>query len=114
MAPGDFGDLVESMVDRIGAYALRKRLELNQVLLDLPRIDRNVWTERVLIAAKWGIRNAGNLLARGERRLRHFDRRPEPTPGRNDRRRRQCEERRAHSRPTNSWLHPIFFAYRAT
>jgi hypothetical protein len=49
--PGDFRDLVEAVVDRMGAHAVGDRLELGQVFVDLPGIDGNIG-ERVLIPRK--------------------------------------------------------------
>src|SRR5690348_404776 len=72
------------MVDRIGADAARHLLELGKILLDLADIDRNVRTERVLLPPKRRVGYALELLARANRRLRHFDRHPKPSPGPND------------------------------
>src|SRR5215813_8085889 len=84
MAARNLRNLVKTMIDRIGADAAADPLELGQVLLDLADIDGNVGAERVLLPAKWRIGNALELLAWADRRLRHFDRHPQPGPGRND------------------------------
>ena len=39
---GDFRDLVEPVIDRVGPYAVGDLLELGQILVDLPRIDGNI------------------------------------------------------------------------
>ncbi len=67
VAAGDFGYLVQTVVDRVGAHAIADALELGQILVDLPGVDRDVRSERVLGAAEGGIRDAVQLLARGER-----------------------------------------------
>src|SRR5262249_36280954 len=84
MAARHLWNLVEPMVDRIGADATRHLLELGEVLFDLADINGNVGAERVLLPPKRRIGNALKLLAWADRRLRHFDRHPKPGPGRND------------------------------
>jgi hypothetical protein len=39
---GDFGNLVQSVVDGVGAHAVRDVFELGQILVDLLRVDRNL------------------------------------------------------------------------
>ena len=86
------GNLVEAVIGRIGAHAVGDLLELGEVFLDLPGIDRNVRAERVLVAAERRVGDAMHLLARRQRRLRHFDLRAEPSPDGDDRGRRHSEE----------------------
>ena len=94
VALGDLGDLVEPVVDRIGADAIGDLLELGQVLVDLPGLDRNIRAERVLVAAERRVGDAMELPARRQRRLRHFDRGAEPAPDRRRSRRSGNREQR--------------------
>src|SRR5262245_30767799 len=93
MTLGEFGDLVEPMIDRVGAHAVGDLLELSQIRIDLPGIDGTIRPERALPPPKRGVRDAIKLLTRRQRGWRHLDRRPEPCPCRGDRRRRNREKR---------------------
>src|SRR5262245_35676188 len=93
MPAGDIRNLVEAVVNGIGPHAIGDRLELSEVFIDLARIDGHVRSERVLPAPERGIGDAVQLFAGSKRRLRHFDRRSEPGPAGNNRRRRKCEQR---------------------
>ena len=99
MAPGNFGDLVEPMIHRVSSDAVGQRLETDQILFDLPRIDRNVGPERILITPEWSIGYALKLLGRSKGRGRHFNRGAEPSPGRDDRGR--CQRKK--NRPKAHW-----------
>src|SRR5262249_35270388 len=52
VAAGNLRDLVEAVVDRIGANAVGDHFELREVFIDLPRIDRDVRAEWSLLAAE--------------------------------------------------------------
>src|SRR5262249_30190190 len=93
MTLGEFGNLLEPMIDRVGAHAVVDLLELSQILLVLPGTDGFIRPERALPAPKRGVRDAIKLLARGQGGWRHLDRRPEPCPCRGDRRSRNREKR---------------------
>ena len=81
---GDLGDVVEPVVDRIGTDTIGNLLELGQVLIDLPWIDRNIRAERALIPAEGRVREAMEFAARCERRRRHLDRGSKPPPYRHN------------------------------
>ena len=104
VALGDLRDLVEAMVGRIGAHAVGDALELGEVVLDLPGIDRDVGPERVLTRAERGVGNAVELRPRRQRRVRHLDRGAEPSPGRDD---RQCCKREQRSRKPHRQPLPV-------
>src|SRR5262249_42124729 len=93
MTLGEFRDLIEAVIDRVGAHAVGDLLELSQILIDLPGIDGTIRPERALPPPKRGVRDAIKLLARRQRGWRHLDRRPEPCPCRGDRRSRNREKR---------------------
>src|SRR5262249_43190792 len=93
MTLGEFGDLVEPMIDRVGAHAVGDLLELSQILLLWRGIDGPIRPERALPHPKWGVRDAIKLLPRRQGGWRHLDRRPEPCPCRGDRRSRNREKR---------------------
>src|SRR5882724_11398801 len=99
MAACNLRNLVEAMIDRIGADAVRYLLELREVFLDLADIDGDVEAERVLLPPKRRVGNAVEFLTRADRRLWHFDRHSEPGPGRNNHPRHGGEQpsRKAHT-----------------
>ena len=62
MTLGDGSNLVEAVIDRVGAHTVCDVLELGQILIDLPGIDWNVRTERTLAPAKRRVRHTIKLL----------------------------------------------------
>ena len=90
--------VIEPVVGRIGPDTGGDLLKLREILVDLPRINRNIGPKWVLCATKRGVGDAIELGAGSQRGLRHFDRGTEPVPGRDDRSRRKREEhgRNAH------------------
>ncbi len=50
------------MIDRVGPYAVGDVFELGQILVDLPRIDRNIRPERVLVLTERGIRDGNKAF----------------------------------------------------
>ena len=61
VALGDLRNLVEPVIDRIGADAIGQRLELGEVLVDLPGLDMGAGPERVLVAPERRIGHAVEL-----------------------------------------------------
>ena len=116
VALGDLRDLVEAMVGRIGAHAVGDALELDQVGLDLPGVDRDVGPERVLTRAERGVGNAVELRPRRQRRVRHLDRGAEPSPGRDDRQccKREQRSRKPHRQPRPSLIPLRLSCWRGT
>src|SRR5207302_2028288 len=76
----DLGNPIKPVIDGICPHAISDRLELRQILLDLPRVDRNIRTERRLVAPEGSVGDAMDLLAWRQRRGRHLDRRAQPRP----------------------------------
>ena len=88
----DFGNLVETEIDRIGANAIGHLRQLGEILFDLGGLDFGREIERRLRAAERRIRNAIELLTAGKRRRRHRHRGAEPPPCGDDDRDRQSEQ----------------------
>ena len=91
---GDLRNLVEPVVDRIGTDAIGQLLELGQILVDLPWLDRE-WRGRADSGRRGTAHRTGSRACRpAQMGLRHFDRRAEPTPDGDDGRRGQREKSR--------------------
>ena len=103
----DLGNPIKSVIDGICPHAIGDRLELRQILLDLPRVDRNIRAERRLVAPEGSVGDAMGLLAWGERRGRHLDRRAQPRPARDNHRRSPEQERARHPRRRNHSANPL-------
>src|SRR5262249_26091777 len=83
--------------DRIRPNAIGDLLKPRQILVDLPRLDVGAGFEGALVGAERRVRDAVELLACRERRVRHFDRGAQPPPDADNRRGGTCEQSRPNS-----------------
>ena len=51
VAPGDLGNLVEAILDRIGAHAIGVFRQQREILVDLPGLDLGALDQRILAVA---------------------------------------------------------------
>src|SRR5262249_17078297 len=97
MPARDLRHLIETVLDRIRPNAIGDLLKPRQILVDLPRLDVGAGFEGALAGADRRVRDAVELLACRERRVRHFDRGAQPPPDTDNRRGGTCEQSRPNS-----------------
>ncbi len=94
VALGDRGDLIEAVLDRIGADAIGVARQQSQIFVDLARLDMGALHQRILAVAKRRVGDAVKLAAGGERGRRQLHRRAEPPPHDTDRQRGERKMRK--------------------